>query len=157
MDLIISSSAEETRRIAADFAKKLGRSDTVLLQGDLGAGKTEFVKGLVKSLGGELSQVSSPTFTLIHEYLLADGILYHADLYRCEDEQAVMSTGIEECFGNGICVIEWSEKLGNLPPSNFWIVKINMRDNGSREIRIFRANKTDRSFSEIFPLGAKLK
>jgi len=134
MDSIISSSPEDTRKIAGHLAKQLEPGAVVLLQGVLGAGKTEFVKGMVESLGGEASQVNSPTFTLIHEYTVVGGVLFHADLYRCEDEQAVLSTGIEECIGAGVCVIEWPEKLGKLAPKKYWLVQIDLCPDGKRAI-----------------------
>jgi len=138
MDSIISSSPEETRNIAADFARKLQHKDTVLLVGELGVGKTEFVKGIVDSLGGDSAMVSSPTFTLIHEYPVCGGVLYHVDLYRCDSEQSVASTGIEEILGRSLVVIEWPDRLGKIKPAHAWSIEIHMMKEGKRQLIISR-------------------
>src|SRR5919109_3484259 len=88
-------SPEETRDRAADLGKRLEPGDVLLLAGDLGAGKTTFVKGLAAGLGIDPGEVSSPTFTLLHEYRGGRLTLYHADLYRLE-KTATEEIGLEE-------------------------------------------------------------
>lgn len=114
----ISSSEKETEAIAQEFAADVKPGDVVCLFGDLGAGKTQFVKGFVKAFGLTGNEVNSPTFTIINEY---DGTLpiFHFDCYRLEHEEEALEIGAEEYFyGNGVCIIEWPERiLGILPDS----------------------------------------
>lgn len=111
----ISNSREETAKIAYDFAKTLKRGDIVCLNGDLGAGKTAFVSGIAKALNYN-GYTSSPTFTLINEYL-ADIPLYHFDVYRIDFSDEMYDIGIDDyLFGEGICLIEWSDKIKDILP-----------------------------------------
>jgi tRNA threonylcarbamoyladenosine biosynthesis protein TsaE len=92
--------------------------DVLALCGDLGAGKTQFVKGLAAGLGYK-SDVTSPTFTLIHEYLGGRLPLYHFDFYRLESEGEALRLGVEEYLGGeGVCVVEWADKFPALLPSH---------------------------------------
>jgi tRNA threonylcarbamoyladenosine biosynthesis protein TsaE len=86
----------------------------IVLRGELGAGKTTLVKGLAAALGAaEASDVTSPTFTLVHEYLGAKVRLYHLDLYRLETERELLTLGLEEMAGepNALVLVEWGEKF----------------------------------------------
>ncbi len=106
----ITTTPEQTRALARDLAQRLERGDVVLLEGDLGAGKTTFIQGLAQGLGvPEDVYVSSPTFALITEYP-GRMILYHVDLYRLEPEE-VLDLGLEELLAQGILAIEWAERL----------------------------------------------
>ena len=118
----ITESPDQTIALGKSFAEKLQVGDVVCLKGPLGAGKTHFVKGLAQGLGIEQSEVHSPTFTLIHEYL-GDIPLYHFDCYRMESPREALEIGAEEYFyGDGICVIEWPEQIQSLiPPEAIWI------------------------------------
>ena len=108
-----SASEADTERIAADLAGSLHAGDVVLLSGDLGAGKTAFVRGLARGLGIDPSEVSSPTFTLVHEYAGSRLILYHADLYRLNDA-LVEDLGLDEMgVRDGVLAIEWPERLSH--------------------------------------------
>jgi tRNA threonylcarbamoyladenosine biosynthesis protein TsaE len=122
MEEYISESEEQTRQIARDFAKGLQPGAVVCLQGELGAGKTHFVKGMAVAFGIKESEVQSPTFTLINEY---EGTLslYHFDCYRMESYQEALEIGAEEYFyGEGVSVIEWPERIRQiLPPDVIWI------------------------------------
>lgn len=91
--------------------------DVIALVGELGAGKTHFVKGLADGLG-YMGEVTSPTFTLIHEYLGGLMPLYHFDFFRIENEQEALDIGIEDYLSSdGVCVIEWADKLAELLPA----------------------------------------
>ena len=90
----------------------------IALVGELGAGKTQFVKGFANGLG-YAGEVTSPTFTLIHEYLGGRLPLYHFDFYRLENEAEAVGLGIEEyLLGDGACVIEWADRFPALLPAN---------------------------------------
>ncbi|ACB83995.1 tRNA (adenosine(37)-N6)-threonylcarbamoyltransferase complex ATPase subunit type 1 TsaE [Natranaerobius thermophilus] len=106
----------QTISIAEQLAALLGPGDIVLLTGDLGAGKTTFTKGIAQGLDID-EPVTSPSFTLMNQY--SGSIpLYHFDLYRIEDPEEFLELGIEEfLYGKGISVVEWSEKLPELPNS----------------------------------------
>jgi len=134
MSSITSTSAEETVAHGQTVAATLRRGDVLALSGELGAGKTHFVKGLAAGLGAPVS-VTSPTFTLIHEY--AGGLLplYHFDFYRLDDADAALRIGLDEyLFGDGVCVIEWAEKFpALLPPHTRWL-RFTHRDDGARVI-----------------------
>ncbi|NIR50539.1 tRNA (adenosine(37)-N6)-threonylcarbamoyltransferase complex ATPase subunit type 1 TsaE [candidate division KSB1 bacterium] len=112
---LISNSAEETENIGEVFAESLKSGDVVALFGELGSGKTTFIKGVCRGL--EVSDdVTSPTFTLIHEY---SGRLpvYHLDFYRLEDPREIWELGCEEYFyGEGVSLVEWANRIiVNLP------------------------------------------
>ena len=112
-----SSGAEQTRAIAAEFCRALPPGSVVALHGDLGAGKTCFVKGMAEALGIDPARVTSPTYTLLHEYE-GDRLLVHADLYRLENENDAVRIGLDEAIdSDAITVIEWpSRAAGLLPP-----------------------------------------
>ena len=104
-----SRSADETRRLGEVLGARLAPGDLVLLEGDLGAGKTAFTQGIGKGLG-VVETINSPTFTLLKEYA-GRLLLYHFDLYRIEDPDELVSLGFDEYFaGEGVCVIEWADR-----------------------------------------------
>ena len=109
MRSVITNSAAETERFAEELAKLLRPDDTVAYFGGLGMGKTTFTRGLAKGLGSS-DEVSSPTFSLVHEYR-CDPKLYHFDMYRVEGEDDLESIGYWDYLDRGICVVEWSEKI----------------------------------------------
>jgi len=136
VDLITSKNAEETRRIGAQFLARLRPGDIVALSGDLGAGKTHFVKGMADACGFA-GEATSPTFTLLHEYAGSRSTLWHADLYRLDSPEDCLSTGIEEIWcGRDITVIEWPDRLGSLLPSDAWRVDITITGEHTRTISI---------------------
>lgn len=119
---VTSRSEEETKKIARQFARNLKPGDVVCLKGELGAGKTHFVKGMAGAFDIPESEVHSPTFTLIHEYS-GSVPLYHFDCYRMESVREALEIGAEEYFyGEGVSVIEWPERIrGIIPPDAIWI------------------------------------
>ena len=106
-----TESEEQTAAVARELASGLAAGDVVLLTGDLGAGKTAFVRGLADGLGIDIAEVSSPTFTLVHEYRGGRLTLYHVDLYRL-DRAATEDLGLEELgVADGVLAIEWPDRL----------------------------------------------
>lgn len=115
---IETNSEAETIAFAQDFAKDLSAGDIVLLQGDLGMGKSVFSRAVIKYLcDDEHMDVPSPTFTLVQTYDAAIGDLWHFDLYRLNDPSEVYETGWEEAISGGIVLVEWPERLGALKPT----------------------------------------
>jgi tRNA threonylcarbamoyladenosine biosynthesis protein TsaE len=114
IDTITTSSEEETSAVGERLGSRLRAGDVVLLYGNLGAGKTAFVRGLARGLGAPAEEVSSPTFTLVQEY--AGRLpLFHVDLYRLEPAE-VDDLGLEDLItGDGIVAIEWGERWHDRP------------------------------------------
>ncbi len=135
-------SEEETARVAAALAARLHAGSVLLLTGDLGAGKTAFVRGVAAGLGLDPDEVSSPTFTLVQEYRPSTSsgqlTLYHVDLYRLEGGE-VEDLGLEELAGGGgVVAIEWAEKLSSPIPGATRVEIVDLGDD-RREIRITQA------------------
>ena len=132
--MTISHSPAETIALARTLAATLRRGAVLALSGDLGAGKTHFVKGLAAGLGTAAS-VTSPTFTLLHEYPGGRLPLYHFDFYRLDDADEALRIGLDEYLdGDGACVIEWAEKFpALLPPHTRWL-RFSHRKDGARVI-----------------------
>ena len=114
---IVARGPAETRQVAQELLETLKPGAVLALYGDLGAGKTCFIQGLAQAMGVRRA-VSSPTFTLIHEYI-AEGLrLYHVDLYRIRDSREALSLGLDEYIhGDGITAIEWAERVTELLPA----------------------------------------
>ena len=122
MATFISNSAEETESFGRQFAGTVNAGEVLALTGDLGSGKTQFVKGLTAGLGAKTT-ATSPTFTLIHEYSGGRLPVYHFDFFRVEDRQAAERLGLDEYFfDDGVSVIEWADRLPELIPDKArWI------------------------------------
>jgi tRNA threonylcarbamoyl adenosine modification protein YjeE len=121
MEKIITSAGEtDTEAAARQLAATLKTGDTVLLQGDLGAGKTVFARALVRALAGDSAlDVPSPTFTLVQTYDTPRGTIWHFDLYRLEDPDEIHELGWEEALAGGIVIAEWPERLGGRKPDGY--------------------------------------
>jgi tRNA threonylcarbamoyladenosine biosynthesis protein TsaE len=130
-----TASEEETTAVARTLAGGLAAGDVVLLTGNLGAGKTAFVRGLAEGLGIDAREVSSPTFTLVHEYRGGRLTLYHVDLYRL-DRAATDDLGLDELgVADGVLAIEWPDRLTHaLTPATR--VQIDIVDDTTRRISI---------------------
>lgn len=116
--VVVADKPADTERLGRLLAPLLPRGAVVLLDGDLGAGKTTFVRGMAAGLGMDEHVVSSPTFTLIHEYD-GDVPLYHFDTYRLDDAEQFVDLGAEEYVGgDGISVIEWGSRVAPYLPAN---------------------------------------
>ena len=131
MAVFISTSQAETEKFAEEYAKTLKPYDVVLLDGDMGAGKTHFAKGIAKGLGVQ-EEVTSPTYAYMNDY---DGVLFHYDCYRIESVAQAESLGLADYFEmGGICLIEWSQNIAPLLPKKCKRVIIRKIDENTREI-----------------------
>jgi len=135
---IVTHSEQETLQAGRELAAGLSAGEIVLLQGDLGAGKTAFVRGLAVGLGASEDDVSSPTFTLIQEYRGGRVTLYHADLYRLTPIESE-DLGLEEVGSEGVLAIEWADRLSRAP-NNAIVVRIEVQGDSRRGIVISRAD-----------------
>lgn len=132
----VTNSAEETIEIGKSFAEKLNKGAVVLLSGEMGAGKTVFVKGMAQGLGIK-SLITSPTYAYMNDY---DGILYHYDCYRLTSGEDAESLGLTDYFyASGICVVEWSENIADVIP------------NGAIRVTIEKTGETQRSIEIEIP------
>ena len=125
-----------------DFAKEFSRclrpNDVLCFFGDLGSGKTTFIKGLVEGASGlSANSVSSPTFTYLNIYTGPQLVVYHFDLYRLRDVDEFLSMGFDEYMtAGGICCIEWSERIVELLPQHYRRVVMSLSERGGRNIEI---------------------
>jgi len=133
MATFISNSAEETIAIARDWAGRLLPNDVVALVGDLGAGKTRFVKGLLQGLESD-EEATSPTFTLVHEYRHGRLPLFHFDFYRLKRRAEIDEIGFDDYLEEGgVTVIEWADRFPEvLPPRARWLRLENLDESRRR-------------------------
>ena len=129
-----SESPDETRLIASGFARSLPAGTTLSLIGDLGAGKTEFVKGLAIGLGAG-NEAASPTFTIVHEYRGGRLVLFHMDFYRLNEERELDEVGFDDyLMAGGVCAIEWGDKFPSRLPPDSVAIRIAIHGNNKRTI-----------------------
>jgi len=132
----VTQSEAETRSLARELARDLTAGSTLLLSGDLGAGKTAFVKGLAEGLGLSPDDVTSPTFTLVHEYRGGRLALVHVDLYRL-DSADLDDIGLDaDVAGSGVLAIEWAERLTRALPDALTVRLITGAQDDSRVVEI---------------------
>jgi tRNA threonylcarbamoyladenosine biosynthesis protein TsaE len=130
---VITTGEEETVAAGEQLAATLSPGSVVLLYGQLGAGKTAFVRGLARGLGAAADEVSSPTFTIIQEYAGRKATLYHVDLYRLEPSE-VDDLGLDELVsGEGIVAIEWAERWRGRPVD---AIEVTIEDGGDDRRRL---------------------
>jgi tRNA threonylcarbamoyladenosine biosynthesis protein TsaE len=116
-----TASEAETRALAAGLAPDLAAGDVLLVSGDLGAGKTAFVRGVAEGLGIDANEISSPTFTLVHEHGGGRVPLVHVDLFRL-DRADLYDLGLDpELAERGVVAVEWPERLTAPPPNAVWV------------------------------------
>ncbi len=122
-------SLDDTISFGQRIASQVVPGDIIFLNGDLGAGKTTLTQAIGHSLGVPKScYITSPTFSLLHEYQ-GDLSLYHMDLYRLNGEEEIIELGFEDyLYGDGLCVIEWPDRLGDLTPENRLVIDIETHD-----------------------------
>jgi len=137
---LISNTEDETKLCGARLAKQLKAGDIVLLQGELGAGKTTFVKGLAQAFKISPKKVNSPTFVLMNCYK-GKLPIYHFDLFRLENSEPVAEQEIghffdEYFYGEGVSLIEWPERLGEHKPEQYYLVEFQHKGENQRAITI---------------------
>ncbi len=147
-----ASNLEETHKLAEAIGSKVSAGDVILLDGDLGAGKTTWTQVLAKTIG-VTDVVNSPTFSLVNEYQSDKGIFYHFDLYRIDFPQELFDIGFEE-YGmqNGIMVIEWAHKFIELMPEPYLAIYIKRLSDTEREF-VFSGDSLDKFEAVIKELG----
>lgn len=130
----LSNSINDLENIAQELIKTAKENKIWAFYGEMGAGKTTFIKAICKVLNVREDNVSSPTYSLVNEYLGKDTI-YHFDFYRLKNELEALDIGIEDYFYSGkLCLIEWPEKIPNLLPADFCKIEINVDANQNRHI-----------------------
>jgi len=153
----LSHNEEQTIKFGKVLAKSLKPGDIICLSGELGSGKTTLVKGIAEGLHINASKVHSPTFVLMNFY---EGKLpvYHFDLYRIEGAQDISLLGYEEFFyGDGVSVVEWSEKLGNLAPKDYLKVQMYHKGESTRMLKISYVGKAHKELIERISKGLDKK
>ncbi|HSV16739.1 MAG TPA: tRNA (adenosine(37)-N6)-threonylcarbamoyltransferase complex ATPase subunit type 1 TsaE [Tepidisphaeraceae bacterium] len=132
-----TASVAETEAVAATIARECRGGEVIALSGDLGAGKTQFVRGLVRALGGNPRAVSSPTFVLLNVYDGGRFTIYHLDAYRvggADDFEAIGFTELLE--QGGVVAVEWPERVADLLPTRIWRVRLTALDETRRLIEV---------------------
>jgi tRNA threonylcarbamoyladenosine biosynthesis protein TsaE len=133
---LISSSEADTIVIGRELGGLLESGDVVALTGELGAGKTVFCKGMGESLGFSPDRIVSPSFTIVTEHK-GTVPLFHVDVYRLEREREAADIGLEEILnGDGVCMVEWAEKIVSLLPKHCIKVKFLFTDEGGRRLSV---------------------
>ena len=123
---------QKMTELAETLSPHLGAGDVMLLNGDLGAGKSTFARAIIQSYMGDV-KVPSPTFTLVQSYPCKNFEIWHMDLYRLESEDEILELGAEEAFSNNLCLIEWGKNAkGFIPPT---AINLNIENGGNTDCR----------------------
>ena len=130
----VARSLEETASVAGQLLPAMLRAQVVSLEGPLGAGKTHFVKAVVRALG-ITEEVTSPTFNLLQSYRSGNRILHHSDWYRLESAAEALSLGLDEYYDEGLTIIEWGDKFPEILPPGTFRIRIEPQADDSRVIR----------------------
>jgi len=135
---VISNSPEETKQLGMRLAEELQPGDVILLEGPLGAGKSEFARGVAKGLG-VAETVTSPSFTILNVYESGRLPLYHFDWYRLESAEELFELGMDEYLGGaGVALVEWPGQCPEALPERFLMIELLPLDENRRELRINR-------------------
>jgi tRNA threonylcarbamoyladenosine biosynthesis protein TsaE len=133
---LVSRSADQTRRLGIRLGELLGDGAVICLTGELGTGKTCLVQGVGTGLG-VVDRITSPTFTLINEYRGGRLTLYHVDLYRIVDAKAALAFGLDDyLYGEGVCAIEWAERVREAWPDELLLVSLRHIDETKRGVTL---------------------
>lgn len=132
----VSHSAEQTRRLGARLGQLLQGGEVICLTGELGTGKTCLVQGIGQGMG-VVERITSPTFTLVNEYRGRQLMLYHIDLYRIVNVRATLTFGLDEyLYGDGVCAIEWAERVREIWPDEYLYVNLRHIDETKRGLTL---------------------
>ena len=141
MKTFVINNIKQTKKLAQSFAKLLVGGEVILLNGDLGAGKTTFTKFVLQALGVK-DNITSPTFTLMHEYKTKRFNIYHFDMYRLSDANEATALGFEEYLysedKSSIVFVEWAENINDILKGNFIKINIKLIDDNKRKFEIDR-------------------
>ena len=132
---IICQSEFKTKEYAKNLASILNKGDVLVLSGELGAGKTKFVEGILSYFALQ-DEISSPTFTIVNEYKNDKINIYHFDLYRLGDIYEFENIGGEEYFSKGICIFEWGELIEDILPNDYIKISFEKNDNNPEERKL---------------------
>ena len=138
-------SPDETATFAKKLAHKLTPEDVILLNGDVGAGKSYFCRALIQSVLKYDEDIPSPTFTLVQQYDTGIGELWHADLYRLSDPSEVIELGLLDAFDGAVVLVEWPDQIANFTPKS--VLNVNIITSGN-EKRVFHFSWTDKKWDE---------
>lgn len=133
--------ADATKWRAQTLGQRLTPGDVILLDGDVGVGKTHFARALIQSVLEHHEDVPSPTFTLVQSYDTPKGEVWHADLYRVTSSHEIEELGLTDAFDDAICLIEWPDRLGSLTPKN--ALHLSLENVQSDDSRIAKLRWTD--------------
>jgi len=132
-----SNSVAQTEAVAAALAAELRGGECIALDGDLGAGKTQFARGLVRALGGNSRAVSSPTFVLLNVYPAQNFDVFHLDAYRVAGPEELEAIGFSELLKQGgVVIVEWAQRIASLLPENHLPVRLTATGVRTRQIEI---------------------
>lgn len=144
----MSHSSDETMNFAQNLASKLGIGDVIVLNGDLGSGKTKFTEGILKYFGLD-NEISSPTFTIVNEYNSKDFNIYHFDVYRFADSSEFYAIGGEDYFSQGLCIIEWGTIIKDALPDNYIEINFEKSDEND-DYRLLKISTIGNKYDSIF-------
>ena len=143
----ISHNENETLSFGKKLASFLKKGDILVLTGELGSGKTKLTEGILTYYGLE-DEISSPTFTIVNEYVKDNARIFHFDVYRLEDSSEFYAIGGEEYFENGICIIEWGEIIQDALPKDYIHIQFE-RNNVDENTRILNITSYGEKYDEL--------
>lgn len=144
----ISHSPKETMDFASKLAKNLNIGDVIVLNGDLGSGKTKFTEGILKHFGLE-DEISSPTFTIVNEYNAKNLNIYHFDVYRFSDSSEFYAIGGEDYFSQGLCIVEWGTIISDALPNEY--IEINFeKSTENDDYRLLKIHTFGNKYDNLF-------
>ena len=132
--ILLSNGPLETKTLAAEIKEYLQNGDVILIKGEIGAGKSHFARSLIQAAMDKVEEVPSPTFTLVQTYDTKIGSIWHADLYRLNDQSEIFELGLIDAFGKEIVLVEWPDRLGHLEPQDALKIEIVILENDKREV-----------------------
>lgn len=144
---MVSSNLNDTLSFGKKLASKLSNGDVVVLSGELGSGKTKLTEGILSYFNLE-NEISSPTFTIVNEYIKNDINIYHFDVYRLEDSSEFYEIGGDEYFDKGICIVEWGEIIQDALPKDYIHIQFE-RDENNENIRILNITSYGKKYDDI--------